>query len=84
MLIAIMLNRIIDKLRTLSNTIMYRIREHNPMISANDGISTNGENYVTDEYSYWPAKCAKCGAPMQVVRPGDARCSDECYLRKEE
>ena len=38
---------------------------------------------ITDGFgNYWPAKCAKCGAPMQVLRPGDARCSDECYLKE--
>ena len=28
--------------------------------------------------STWPAACPNCGAPMQVVRPGDARCSAVC------
>lgn len=28
--------------------------------------------------STWPARCPDCGAPMQIVRPGDARCSAEC------
>ena len=32
----------------------------------------------------WPATCPRCGAPMQVVRPGDARCSAECCYRDKE
>ena len=36
--------------------------------------------FITDGFgSYWPSKCPDCGAPMQVVRPGDCRCSAECY-----
>jgi hypothetical protein len=80
MLIAITLG-IIDKLRTLSCTAMAKLWERHPMISANNGLSAFAESDITDEYSYWPAKCSKCGAPMQVLRPGDARCSDECYLK---
>jgi len=38
------------------------------------------DNFITDGFgSYWPSKCPNCGAPMQVVRPGDCRCSAECY-----
>lgn len=28
--------------------------------------------------NFWPDVCPDCGAPMQVVRPGDCRCSNEC------
>ena len=43
------------------------------------------EDFITDGFgNYWPRTCHHCGAPMQVVRPGDARCSDECYIRKDE
>ena len=28
--------------------------------------------------NFWPDKCPDCGADMQVVRPGDCRCSNEC------
>ena len=35
--------------------------------------------YLSDGFgSTWPAACPNCGAPMQVVRPGDCRCSAEC------
>lgn len=33
--------------------------------------------------NYWPDKCPDCGADMHVIRPGDCRCSAECYLDKE-
>jgi len=40
---------------------------------------------VSDGFgSTWPATCPRCGAPMQVVRPGDCRCSAECYRDKED
>ena len=26
--------------------------------------------------------CAHCGAEMVVIRPGDIRCGDECYLKQ--
>lgn len=28
--------------------------------------------------NFWPDKCPDCGSPMQVVRPGDCRCSNGC------
>lgn len=43
------------------------------------------DGYITDGYGcYWPDKCLTCGAPMQVIRPGDCRCSAECYNKREE
>lgn len=43
------------------------------------------EKYVTDGFdNFWPKQCLRCGAPMQIVRPGDCRCSAECYLGKGE
>ena len=36
--------------------------------------------YIDDGFgNSWNAECQNCGAPMQIIRPGDARCSDECY-----
>lgn len=36
-------------------------------------------NWIDDGCgNYWPDKCPDCGADMQVVRPGDCRCSKEC------
>ena len=40
--------------------------------------------HITDGFgNWWPANCPKCGAPMQILRPGDARCTAECYLKEE-
>lgn len=30
--------------------------------------------------SEWDADCPSCGAKMQVMRPGYARCSEECWF----
>ncbi len=39
------------------------------------------ERYIDDGFgNYYPATCPDCGAPMQIVRPGDSRCSKECYM----
>lgn len=41
--------------------------------------------YITDGFGcYWKKDCPDCGAPMQVIRPGDCRCSAECYSKGEE
>lgn len=38
--------------------------------------------YITDDCgNYWPDTCPDCGAPMQIIRPGDCRCSAECYIK---
>jgi hypothetical protein len=43
------------------------------------------EAYIEDGFGgRWSATCPRCGAPMQVVRPGDCRCSAECYIGEEE
>ncbi len=40
---------------------------------------------ITDGFGHWwRSTCRKCGADMVIVRPGYARCSEECYLRDEE
>jgi len=46
-----------------------------------DELETMG--YLTDGFgNYWDKYCPKCGAEMVVVRPGDARCSKECYRKR--
>lgn len=38
--------------------------------------------WITDDCgNYWPDVCPDCGSPMQVIRPGDCRCSNECDLK---
>lgn len=40
------------------------------------------QEYISDGFgNYWLKDCPNCGAPMQVVRPGFARCSAECYIK---
>ena len=42
-------------------------------------------DYIDDGFgNRWSAKCPRCGAPMQVIRPGDCRCSAECYITEDE
>jgi len=31
---------------------------------------------ITDGYSWYAAKCPKCGGQMQIVRPGKVQCSE--------
>lgn len=58
--------------------------EPNPVdTTAADG--TRVKTWITDGFGrYWPAYCPECGAAMAVVRPGDARCSAECWLQEKE
>ena len=52
-----------------------------------DGIdyaNSCGTELITDDCgNYWDKYCIDCGAEMMVMRPGDARCSAECYRDKE-
>ena len=42
-------------------------------------------DYIEDGFgNRWPVDCPRCGAPMQVIRLGDCRCSAECYITEEE
>ena len=34
--------------------------------------------------NYWYRWCSDCGAEMQIIRPGEARCSDECDRLEDE
>ena len=35
---------------------------------------------ITDDFgNYWRKDCHRCGEPMQIVRPGKATCSAECW-----
>lgn len=48
-------------------------------------LKLESSDMLTDGFgNYYKATCSKCGAPMQVVRPGDIRCSEECYIKDEE
>lgn len=39
---------------------------------------------ITDGFeNYWPRYCNNCGALNEIYRPGDCRCSKECYLDRE-
>jgi hypothetical protein len=41
--------------------------------------------YIHDGFgACWPRWCEDCGAEMHVMRPGDARCSNECYRDDED
>ena len=40
--------------------------------------------FITDGFgNYWDKYCPDCGAEMMVMRPGEARCSEECDLDRE-
>ncbi|MEP0825824.1 MAG: hypothetical protein HRF40_10080 [Nitrososphaera sp.] len=48
-------------------------------------VNEEMDECITDGFGgWWEKTCRKCGADMVIVRPGDARCSVECYLRDEE
>ena len=52
-------------------------------MSANSEPSAHN-GMLTDGFGNWfRDTCPDCGAEMQVVRPGDIRCSEECYVKKE-
>jgi hypothetical protein len=41
--------------------------------------------FITDGFgAYWLRWCEDCGAEMHIMRPGDARCSNECYRDDED
>jgi hypothetical protein len=47
--------------------------------------SWKAEDYITDDFgNYWINKCPDCGGPMQIIRPGDCRCQNECWLTDEQ
>lgn len=48
------------------------------------GITIVPEGCITDGFgNVYPKFCEGCGAPNVIVRPGDCRCSKECYNRGE-
>jgi len=41
--------------------------------------------YIHDGFDCcWYRWCSDCGAEMQIIRPGEARCSDECDRLEDE
>lgn len=34
---------------------------------------------ITDGWNYYPRWCGRCGAEIQIIRPGDARCPNGCF-----
>ena len=41
------------------------------------------EDWLDDGFgNLFAAKCQTCGAPMEIVRPGEARCSAECWMER--
>lgn len=63
-------------------------------VTATHAIDESGEpvlaivfDYTTIEDGFgnaWPATCPDCGAPYEIIRPGDARCSRECAAKRGE
>lgn len=48
-----------------------------------DEMFMTDPNFITDGFgNWWPKWCPDCGAPMLVVRPGEARCSSECWIHQ--
>jgi hypothetical protein len=37
--------------------------------------------FIDDGWSQYPKHCMDCGAAIQIVRPGDARCPNGCWQR---
>jgi hypothetical protein len=73
-----------DTLRAEVARLEQKLAEAASLMSANGWEwphdLTPTSNLLTDGFgNYWSQNCPDCGAPMQVVRPGDARCSAECY-----
>lgn len=51
------------------------------------GIVIGGEGTITitDDFgNVYPKYCEGCGAPNEIVRPGDCRCSRRCYETRDE
>lgn len=49
------------------------------VLGTKDVLDDNGT--IADGHgNEWGNTCPDCGANMQVMRPGDARCENECWL----
>ena len=52
-----------------------------PIIGTKDVVFPQN---IKDGYgNTWSAKCPECGGLMQVVRPGEARCKNECWTEEQ-
>ena len=51
------------------NTELKRLLSEAGIVIVPFGMITDGFGNV------YPKHCVKCGAPMQIIRPGDCRCS---------
>lgn len=68
----------------LADLVLALLDEREADMMAKTQIQLDAE-YILDGFGgRWPVDCPACGAPMQVIRPGDARCSAECYIKSEE
>ena len=73
-----------QKARRLGYLISAEV-EHRP-VEANGkvtGYEFKLRKTITDGHgNEWVANCPECGGEMQVMRPGDARCRNECWARE--
>ena len=70
--------------RALRSIRIWRRRALNANDWINDGVyhykPGRWDGEIEDGFeNVWSAVCPNCGGDMRVMRPGDARCSRECW-----
>jgi len=73
------------KLEAENAELKRQLQEAEVFLAAIHMTEIDDATQITDGFgNVYPKFCEGCGAPNEIVRPGDCRCSRRCYVTRGE